>query len=318
MGENTLIQPVPEALRGLRLDQALAAMFPQFSRSRLKGWVLSGNVTVDGDVRRPRDPVFGGEEIALSPQLEAAAAPRPEAVEFDVALEDEVFLIVNKQAGLVVHPGAGNAGGTLMNGLLYRYPELAELPRAGIVHRLDKDTSGLLLVARTIEAHTDLVRQLAERSISRRYLAVCCGVLTAGGTIDAPIGRHPSDRLKMHVQERGKPAITHYRVLQRFRAHTLVSVELDTGRTHQIRVHFAWRRHPLVGDPTYGGRLAIPAGAGEALESALRQFRRQALHASRLKFAHPRNEDVVELSAPPPADFTSLVGALEQDRDGQP
>ena len=237
----------------------------------------------------------------------------PEPITLNVAFEDEHVLVVNKPAGLVVHPGAGNPGGTLMNGLLHHAPQLESVPRAGIIHRIDKDTTGLLLIAKTLPAHTALTRQLAERSISREYLAVCNGVLTGGGTIDEPIARHPVDRKRMSVQQAGKPAVTHFKVLERFRAHTYVSVKLETGRTHQIRVHFAWRRNPLVGDPVYGGRLALPAGASDVLIEALRGFRRQALHAARLAFAHPASGETLAIEAPLPADFEQLLAALRED-----
>ncbi len=307
------LSTVPEALAGLRLDRALAQMFPQYSRSRLKEWLLAGAITVDGGTPRPRDPVAGGEVVELVPQAEPEVAAAPEPMALDVVFEDGDLLVVNKPAGLVVHPGAGNPAGTLMNGLLHHAPGLGEVPRAGIIHRIDKDTSGLLLVAKTLPAHTALVRQLAARDISRSYLAVCHGVLTGGGTIDTPLARHPVDRKRMSVQPGGKPAVTHYTVLERFRAFTYIKVELETGRTHQIRVHFAYRRHALVGDPVYGGRLAVPAGASEALAEALRRFRRQALHATRLAFAHPTTGDVLEFEAEPPEDFRQLLATLRED-----
>lgn len=306
---------VPVELAGQRLDQSLAQMFPQYSRSRLKSWILQGFVTVDDREMRPRDAVAGGENILLRPQAEVAVISEPEPLELDIAYEDEDLLVINKPAGLVVHPGAGNTRGTLLNGLLHRLPELENLPRAGIVHRLDKETSGLMLVAKNLEAHTSLVRQLAERKIHRHYLAVCTGVLTGGGTIDAPIGRHPRDRVKMSVQSKGRPAITHYRVLQRFAAHTSISVQLETGRTHQIRVHFAQRRNALVGDPVYGGRLAMPAGASAELQDVLRRFRRQALHATRLAFSHPRSGEDADCKVAPPEDFAALMAALKKDTE---
>jgi 23S rRNA pseudouridine1911/1915/1917 synthase len=306
-------QTVPDTLAGQRLDQALARMFPEYSRSRLKSWVLQGFITVDDREMRPKDAVHGGEQVRLVPQIEIGVISEPEHIELDVVYEDEDLLVVNKPVGLVVHPGAGNTRGTLMNGLLHHVPTAAELPRAGIVHRLDKETSGLLLVGKNLKAHTALVRALAEREISRHYLAICGGVLTGGGTIDAPIGRHPVDRLKMSVQEKGRPAITHYRVLQRFAAHTYVGVQLDTGRTHQIRVHFAYRRKPLVGDRVYGGRLAMPAGASEELQNALRNFRRQALHAAKLEFRHPVSDEALTLETTPPDDFASLLALLRND-----
>ncbi len=306
---------IPADLSGQRLDRALASMFPEYSRSRLKSWLLQGNVTVDGQSMRPRDSVAGGEQVIVKPQAEVSVTSRPEPIELEIAFEDADLLVVNKPAGLVVHPGAGNTRGTLMNGLLHHAPALERLPRAGIVHRLDKDTSGLLLVGKNLAAHTALVRALAEREISRHYLAVCAGVLTGGGKIDAPIARHPVDRLRMSVQDRGKPAVTHFRVKERYRAHTYVDVQLETGRTHQIRVHFAHRRNPLVGDPVYGGRLAIPAGASEELREALRGFRRQALHAARLQFRHPNNGESIDLTAAPPRDFAELLEVLRTDAE---
>ena len=304
---------IPEELQGLRLDQALAQMFPDYSRSRLKSWLVGGQVLVDGAAWRPRDRVEGGEIVELTVVHEAAVRAEPEPISLDIPFEDEALIVVNKPAGLVVHPGAGNASGTLMNALLHHDGSLEVLPRAGIIHRIDKDTSGLLLVAKTLPAHTVLVNQLANREISRRYRAICGGVLTGGGTIDAAIGRHPVDRTRMTVREDGRPAVTHYTVLERFRAHTYINVRLETGRTHQIRVHFAHRRHALVGDPVYGGRLAIPAGASDELHTALRGFRRQALHASRLEFAHPETGDLVSVEAPLPEDFEQLLGALRED-----
>ena len=297
------------------MDQALARMFPEYSRSRLKEWLLAGAITVDGGPKRPRDAVAGGETVTLEARAEVEVRAAPEPISLDVVYEDEDLLVVNKGAGLVVHPGAGNPGGTLMNGLLHHAPELEEVPRAGIIHRIDKDTTGLLLVAKTLTAHTSLVRQLAEREISRNYLAVCNGVLTGGGTIDQPIGRHPVDRKRMSIQQNGKPAVTHFTVLERFRAFTYISVRLETGRTHQIRVHFAWRRHALVGDPVYGGRLALPKGATEPLIEILRGFKRQALHATRLAFKHPTSGETVELAVPPPADFEALLDAMRKDAE---
>ena len=313
MNSERQILAVPEELAGLRLDQALARMFPEYSRSRLKEWLLAGAITVDGGPKRPRDAVAGGETVTLEPRAEAEVRAAPEPIRLDVVYEDDDLLVVNKGAGLVVHPGAGNPGGTLLNGLLHHAPKLEEVPRAGIIHRIDKETTGLLLVAKTLTAHTALVRQLADREISRNYLAVCYGVLTGGGTIDQPIGRHPVDRKRMSIQQDGKPAVTHYKVLERFRAFTYISVKLETGRTHQIRVHFAWRRHALVGDQAYGGRLALPKGASEPVINMLRGFKRQALHATRLGFEHPSSGEVLELEVPPPDDFQALLAVLRED-----
>ncbi len=307
------IVAVPDELAGLRLDQALAQMFPDYSRSRLKEWLLAGSIRVDGGPKRPRDPVAGGEVVEFVPLAEAEVRVDPEPMALEVVFEDDDVLVINKPAGLVVHPGAGNPAGTLINGLLHHAPRLAEIPRAGLIHRIDKDTTGLLLVAKTLPAHTALVRQLADRAIAREYLAVCTGVLTGGGTIDEPLGRHPVDRKRMSVRQDGRPAVTHYTVVERFRAHTFIKVRLETGRTHQIRVHFAWRRNPLVGDPVYGGRLAMPAGASPELVETLRNFRRQALHAARLAFTHPRSRETIACEAPLPADFEALLAALRED-----
>ena len=313
MNVEPTIRTIPEELAGQRLDQALAKLFPEYSRSRLKAWLLDGAIVVDGSSPRPRDPVHGGETVTLSAQPEVVVAAAPEPMTLDVVHEDDSLMVINKPAGLVVHPGAGNSSGTLMNGLLNRAPQLEAIPRAGIVHRLDKDTTGLLLIAKTLPAHTALVRLLADRDISRHYLAVCNGVLTGGGTIDEAIGRHRTDRKRMCVRDDGKPAVTHYTVRERFAAHTYISVRLDTGRTHQIRVHFAHRRHSLLGDPVYGGRLALPKGAGEQLVSTLRRFKRQALHAAKLEFTHPESGEVLSIKAALPDDFDSLLTVLRED-----
>jgi 23S rRNA pseudouridine1911/1915/1917 synthase len=313
MKQEMSTKSIPDELAGHRLDQALAKMFPEYSRSRLKSWLLAGAITVDGQSPRPRDPVLGGESVVLRPVAEVTVNADPEPISLDVVFEDESLMVINKPAGLVVHPGAGNPSGTLMNGLLHHAAMLEEVPRAGIIHRLDKNTSGLLLIAKTLPAHTALVRRLADRDISRHYLAVCNGVLTGGGTINAAIGRHPVDRTKMSIQQDGKPAVTHYTVRERFAAHTYINVVLDTGRTHQIRVHFAHRRHALVGDPVYGGRLALPAGASEPLIAALRGFRRQALHATRLGFEHPESGESLSFEVPPPDDFQVLIDVFRTD-----
>lgn len=307
---------IPAEMAGLRLDKALARLFPDYSRSRLKEWLLAGAITVEGGPKRPRDAVLGGELVEIEARADSEVRAAPEPLRLDIVYEDDDLLVVDKPAGLVVHPGAGNPGGTLMNGLLHHAPQLEAVPRAGIVHRIDKDTSGLLLIARTLPAHTALVRQLADRAISRNYLAVCNGVLTGGGTINAPIARHPVDRKRMSVQQKGRPAVTHYTVLERLRAFTYVSVKLDTGRTHQIRVHFASRRHALAGDPVYGGRLALPKGASEPLIDVLRRFKRQALHATRLVFEHPSSGEIIELEASPPADFEELLAVMRADAAG--
>lgn len=309
----TATRTIPEQLAGLRLDQALARTFPEYSRSRLTAWLKAGRVRIDGRLLRPRDRIAGGEQVAVDALVRPVIEAVPEPIALDIVFEDEALLIVNKPAGLVVHPGAGHANRTLMNGLLAHEAGLAELPRAGIVHRIDKLTSGLLVVAKTLTAHTTLTRALAAHAIERRYLAVVAGVLTGGGRIDAPVGRDPVDRTRMAVRDGGRPAVTHYTVRERFAAHTAVAVRLETGRTHQIRVHFAHRRHPLVGDPVYGGRLALPKGASGTTIEALRGFRRQALHAGRLAFAHPVSGERTIAEARVPGDLDALMTAL---RDG--
>jgi 23S rRNA pseudouridine1911/1915/1917 synthase len=315
MSAERQIVSIPAEFGGLRLDQALARMFPEYSRSRLKEWLLAGAITVEGGPKRPKDAVSGGEIVNFEPRAEVNVRAEPEPIALDIVHEDEGFLVVNKPAGLVVHPGAGNPDGTLMNGLLHHHPALEEIPRAGIIHRLDKDTSGLLLVAKTLPAHTALVRLLADREIARHYLAVCNGVLTGGGTIREPIARHPVDRKRQSVQQNGKPAVTHYTVKERFAAFTYVNVTLETGRTHQIRVHFAHRRHSLVGDQVYGGRLALPKGATEEMIQILRHFKRQALHATRLAFEHPLSGEMMEFEVPPPKDLLLLVEVMRGSTD---
>ena len=304
---------LPQEQAGRRLDQVLAELFPQFSRSRIKAWIEDGRVLVDGAVVRPREPVVGGEQVSIELEQQPGTRLAAQPIPLTIVHEDRDLLVVDKPAGLVVHPGAGNPDRTLQNALLAHDPALAGLPRAGIVHRLDKDTSGLLVVARRLEAHTALVRLLAARQMSREYQAVCAGVMTGGGTVDAPIGRHPVDRRRMSIREDGRESVTHYRVLERFRAHTHVRVALETGRTHQIRVHLAHVGYPIVGDPRYGRRLALPRGATPQLAQALRSFRRQALHAARLSFRHPGSGQDLVFEAPVPADMAGLLAALRDD-----
>jgi 23S rRNA pseudouridine1911/1915/1917 synthase len=304
---------LPQQAAGRRLDQALADALPEYSRSRLKRWIDGGQLTVDGAVPRPRDIVAGGERIVLDAPDEDAVAPVAQAIDLAIAYEDKDVIVVDKPAGLVVHPGAGKPDGTLQNALLAHDAKLAKLPRAGIVHRLDKDTTGLLVVARNEKARMALTEALAAREIHREYQAVCVGVMTAGGKVDAPIDRHPVDRLRMAVRHGGREAVTHYRVVERFRRHTHARVMLETGRTHQIRLHLSHAGYPLVGDPVYGRRLVVPKGAAPALAELLRGFRRQALHAAKLGFPHPRDGRTVEVQSPLPGDMRALIAALRRD-----
>jgi len=304
---------VPDELGGRRLDQAVAELWPEFSRSRLKTWIDAGQLTVGGQGAKARTKLKGGEELVLETELETAVAALPEAIPLVVVHADEALIVIDKPAGLVVHPGAGNPSGTLLNALLHRYPELGLLPRAGLVHRLDKDTSGLLLVARTLTSHATLVAALERRAVRRTYQAICQGVLTAGGSVDAPISRHRTERTKMAVDEDGREARTHYRVVERFRAHTHCEVELETGRTHQIRVHMAHIRAPLLGDPVYGGRPRLPPAPSEELRTALQGLRRQALHASALRLAHPVTAAPLEFGSPLAPELVQLLELLRAD-----
>ncbi|MCE8022439.1 23S rRNA pseudouridine(1911/1915/1917) synthase RluD [Halomonas sp. MCCC 1A11036] len=308
-------QRVPISLAGSRLDQAAAELFAEHSRERLKGWIKEGVLTVDGRPGKPKDKMAGGEWLQLAATLEEEVRFEAEAIPLEIVYEDDTILVIDKPAGLVVHPAAGNPDGTLLNALLHHCPSLATVPRAGIVHRLDKDTTGLMVVAKTLAAQTALVEQLQARTVSREYDAVCVGVMTSGGTVDAPIGRHPKDRKRQAVHVSGKPAVTYYRVVERFRAHTHVRCRLETGRTHQIRVHMAHRRFPLIGDPVYGGRLKLPAGASEELKTLLREFPRQALHARKLAFLHPASGEPVEFRAALPDDLLLLIDYLRDDHE---
>jgi 23S rRNA pseudouridine1911/1915/1917 synthase len=306
---------VPAEHAGERLDQIAAKLLPEFSRSRLQAWIAEGRLTVGGETRAPKSRLRGGEKLCLEAVLEPAVPVEPEAMALSIVHEDQHVLVIDKPAGLVVHPGAGNPSGTLQNALLGFDAALASLPRAGLVHRLDKDTSGLLVVARTLPAQKRLSADIEARAVHRTYVAVCQRVLTGGGMVDAPIGRHPRDRKKMTVREDGREARTVYRVIERFRAHTLLRVTLDTGRTHQIRVHMAHIRAPLVGDPVYGGRPRLPRAPDAELVQTLRAFRRQALHATRLEFAHPATGQPARFESPPAPDIAHLLEVLRRDAD---
>lgn len=314
----TLQAQVPEELRGSRLDQAAAQLFPDYSRARLQQWIKSGELTVDGAQKKPREKLLAGEQLRVNAEVEDEERWEPEAIALNIVYEDESILVLNKPAGLVVHPAAGHAAGTLLNALLAHVPDIASVPRAGIVHRLDKETSGLMVVAKSLAAQNHLVSQLQARSVSREYEAIVMGPMTGGGTVTADIGRHPQQRKKMAVVSHGgKEAITHYRLIQRFTHHTHVRCMLETGRTHQIRVHMAHIKHPLVGDPVYGGRPRIPKGASQELIDSLRQFGRQALHARRLTLVHPGSGEAVSWESDLPQDMQHLLALLKAEEAGQ-
>lgn len=306
---------VPANLLGKRLDQALAEMFPDYSRSRIKDWILANHVKVDGEIQnKPREKLVGEEQIEIDAQLEIEVEHKAQDIDLDIVFEDEHILVINKPMNLVVHPGAGNGDGTVLNALLNHVPQIANVPRAGIVHRLDKDTTGLMVVAKTIPAQTHLVEQLQAREISREYEAVVIGTMVAGGTIDEPIGRHPTKRTNMAVRESGKPAMTHYRVKEKFRAHTYIRLKLESGRTHQIRVHMSHLRFPLVGDQAYGGRPRPPKACNQDMVDMLRSFKRQALHAVQLELSHPVTGEWLSWQAPLPDDFKALLSVLREDK----
>lgn len=300
----------PIDARGRRVDQVAVELFPEYSRARLQTWLKSGDLLVNGKKVKPSGKLLGGEAFVLTAIAEPVSEVHAEDIELDVIYADESVIVINKPAGLVVHPAAGNWSGTLQNGLLHYDPELAGIPRAGIVHRLDKETSGIMMVARSLQAHKKLVDALQARIVTREYLALAIGEMVAGGSVDQPIGRHPKDRKRMAVVEGGKEAVTHYRINRRYHGFTLLDVKLETGRTHQIRVHMAYIQHPLVGDPIYGGRRRVPAGLTEETRTAVQKFPRQALHARRLSFEHPQTGEEVSFEAPLPDDFKGLLGLL--------
>lgn len=308
-----IISTVPAEMDGMRLDQVVADLCPQFSRSQIQKWIKAGHIKVDDKILKPKERLTGGEQIILDAVLEPQTEFDAEDIPLAIVYEDEAILVLNKPAGLVVHPAAGNWSGTLVNALLHYSAALEVLPRAGIVHRLDKDTTGLMVVAKTLEAHTALVEQLQAREVKREYLALVHGRVVAGSTVDAPIGRHPVDRKRQAVTEEGKEAITHYRVEERFAHHTLLRVSLETGRTHQIRVHLSHKHMPIVGDPVYGGRPRFPAGASEALRQVVQAFPRQALHATRLGLSHPITGERMQWEVPIPEDIAELLTFLRSD-----
>lgn len=305
---------IPPEMSGKRFDQALVELMPEVSRSRLQLRINSGEILLDAKQQRPKYKVQGGESVSVKETtLEAGTDLLPQPMELDLVYEDEHILIINKPVGLVVHPGAGNHTGTLLNGLIYRWPGLAQLPRAGIVHRLDKGTSGLMMVALSETAHKSLVDQLAARTVKREYLALVRGRLISGGTIDQPIGRHPQDRKKMAISPGGRNATTHYRIAEKLTNHTLLNIRLETGRTHQIRVHMAHIRHPVVGDQAYGNHATLVANCSERTRQTLLGFNHQALHANRLTLEHPGNGETLQWESRPPDDFQQLLEILREE-----
>lgn len=304
---------IPNDFAGYRLDQALAQLFPEFSRTQIQEWIKNGEIKLNGQPAKTRYKTLGGEEIELEASLKPQPEFEPEPIPLDIPYEDEAILIINKPAGIIVHPGAGHASHTLLNALLYHAPELRELPRAGIIHRLDKDTTGLMVIAKTREALTFFTRQLKARKIERIYQAVVYGVMMSGGTVDAPIDRHPIHRKKMSVVETGKPAVTHYRVIERYDHFTHLKIKLETGRTHQIRVHLSYIHYPIVGDATYGKGLQLPKKASPSLITSLKSFKRQALHASELSFTHPITHKTINFSASLPKDLENLIKVFKND-----
>jgi 23S rRNA pseudouridine1911/1915/1917 synthase len=307
---------VPSEYTGKRFDQVVALLFAEFSRSRLTLWIKEGAILVDGKELKPREKLYGGEKIVVNAMVEDMEVHEAEDIPLDIVYEDDDIMVVNKPAGLVVHPAVGNRTGTLLNGLLHYCPAIAQVPRAGIVHRLDMDTTGLMVIAKTLQAQTDLVGQLQDRSMGREYEAVTYGVMTGGGCVDEPMGRHGTNRLKMAVVSMGKEAVTHYRLLEKFRAHSHIRLKLETGRTHQIRVHMSHINYPLVGDQTYGGRARLPKGIDQDTVDVLRAFKRQALHAKKLELWHPGTGEQMSWEIPLPDDFVALLKALQEDAEG--
>ncbi|BBF12351.1 ribosomal large subunit pseudouridine synthase D [Haemophilus influenzae] len=314
MPQITLSAEVQPEQMGQRLDQTLAELFPEYSRSRLKTWIEADLVKLNDRITNiPREKVLGGERIEIIVEVEDETRFKAENIPLNIVYEDDDIIVINKPKDLVVHPGAGNPNGTVLNALLYHYPPIVEVPRAGIVHRLDKDTTGLMVVAKTIPAQTKLVRDLQKRKITREYEAVASGIMTKGGTVDQPMARHATKRTLMAVHPMGKPAVTHYRIMENYRNYTRLRLRLETGRTHQIRVHMAHIAHPLLGDQTYGGRPRPPKNASEDFMEVLRNFKRQALHAVMLRLAHPITGEMMEWYAPLPDDFVELLNALKAD-----
>lgn len=308
---------IPETLHGLRADQALAQLFPQYSRAQHQTWIRNGQVEIDGLHLRPKDKVQAGQKVRIRAEYQQETQATAQNIPLNIVYEDEALIVINKPAGLVAHPGAGNPDKTLVNALLHHDPDLKNLPRAGLIHRLDKDTSGLITIARTLESYHALVQAMQAREISREYEAIVQGVLISGGTIEAPIGRHPRQRTLMAVVNSGKPAITHYRIIEKFRGHTWIRIQLETGRTHQIRVHFSHLGYPIVGDKAYLKQLKLPKNMTDVAKEAIKTFPRQALHATKLELSHPINGKLLSLNSPLPDDLQTLITILKNDRENE-
>ena len=298
---------------GSRLDIVIAKEYPEYSRTHIKRWIEKGFLTLNGKQVKPRTKIMGNEIVEIRAEEEELIKDLPEDIDIDIIFEDEDLIVVNKASNLVVHPGAGNKKGTLVNGLLAYNKNLSFLPRAGIVHRLDKNTTGLLISAKNESTYINLVRQLKERLISRKYLALVVGEPISGGKIDEPLGRHPRFRTKQAVVKKGKNALTFYKIVEKYRGYSLLEASLSTGRTHQIRVHFSYLGYPIVGDNTYGGKRKFPAGISEMTREKISQFPRQALHASKLQFRHPQTGNKVSLHAPLPRDMSDLISFLKRN-----
>lgn len=306
---------IPDEMSGMRLDQALANILPEYSRSILQNWIRDDRIKINNRSMRPRDHVHGGEQVEIWAETVPQTLDSPENIPLDIIFEDEHIIIINKPAGLVVHPGAGNPQHTLVNALLHHDQKFTQIPRAGIVHRLDKQTTGLMIIARTLQSHTYLVNQLRARNIQRQYIALVNGILITGGSIEQPIGRHPRHRTKMTVVHNGRPAKTHYRINRKYKHHTQLQISLETGRTHQVRVHMEWLGHAIISDPVYRSQRVLSKGMSPGLANIIKAFPRQALHACVLKFSHPQSHEILEWQQPVPADMSELINALETDAE---
>ena len=305
---------IPDSISAERLDRILSQLLSDYSRAQIQDWIKKSYVKVNQQViNKTRHPVYAGDVIDINATMPTITETNAQPIELDICYADDDLIVINKPQGLIVHPGAGHPSGTLVNALLHFDPTLESLPRAGLIHRLDKDTSGLLIVARHSKAYHALIEAMQQREIQRHYLALVQGLIISGGSIDEPIGRHPTARTKMAIHPKGKAAITHYRIKEKYRAHTLLDIKLETGRTHQIRVHLTHKGYPLIGDPVYKKQKALESKISPPLQQAIVEFKRQALHAHTLSFAHPISQETLFFQAPLPDDFQSLITAMQTD-----